>query len=193
MCCSLLSTIRTMSEIEFTTLTREQQKALFKLQQYSTKLHNLLHLATNIKKNTTLLPTNYVASSYSPFQKSDLPREQHWTWNQSNGKISMPLDSNSAVTFRKLNTRKRAGVIDAPSYKVWLFHIQSSSGPDQYFLWCEKGFDGHLNGGVGCGVTTEIGVVYPHKLSMEALSFLHPFTDAGTAKEFGWIKEEKAS
>ena len=174
-------------------LAREQQKALKIFVQYRPKLHSLLHNATHVNRTSPLLNTNFVASSFKSFQKAKLPREQHWVWNQSNAKVSVRIDSQTVLTFRKISPRKRAGVAAAPSFKIWLFHIQNAAQVDQYFLWCEKGEDvlptpqpmispTH-------GISTEIGTIFPQQLSMDSFSFLEPFVDPQTAREFGWIKE----
>ena len=171
------------------TLTPEQKNAYATFMQYKLKLHSLLHLSAMINKDKTLLPTNFVAASYKPFLKANLPREQHWTWNQSNAKVSVRVDDTTLVTFRKINPKKRNGASKAPSFKVWLYQIHTEYDSDQYFLWCEKGVDtalftlpSNFN-----GVSTEIGTIFPQQISIESLSFLHPFTDTQTAIELGWV------
>lgn len=186
-------------------LTPEQQSAFDIFLQYRTNLHGLLHHINAIKSSP--LPTNFVAASYQPFKKSKLPREKHWSWNQSNSKVSITFDEQTII-LRKISPRKRSKVTKStPSYKIWLYHIQAKNLPDQYFLWCEKGVDSNedyeetLNLGLTphysntafptsntiCGgIQTSIGVIYPERISLDSLSFLQPFVDTSTAVELGW-------
>lgn len=164
------------------TLSREQEKALnfFLLHHAETNSDKMFANTKKLKKSAPLLESGFMASSYVPFKKSKLPREKHWAWNQSNSKISVKLqETKTIVTFRKISPRKRFDK-KAPSYKSWLYHIHSQ--PEIYFLWCEKGTEAVVQ-----GISTEIGTIFPHLLSITSLSFLVPFVDEKTAVEFGWI------
>ena len=185
-------------------LTPEQQSAFDIFLQYRSTLHNLLHHINLIKSSP--LPTNFVAASYQPFKKSKLPREKHWSWNQSNSKVSITFDEQTII-LRKISPRKRSKVTKStPSYKIWLYQIQAKNIPDQYFMWCEKGVDTnedyeemlnlthapHVTNTLSSanafcgGIQTSIGVIYPERISLDSLSFLQPFVDSSTAIELGW-------
>ena len=111
------------------------------------------------------------------------------------------------IILRKISPRKRSKVTKStPSFKIWLYHIQSKNHPDQYFLWCEKGVDSNedfeesLNlaltphftnnfpaqNTICGGIQTSIGVIYPERISLDSLAFLQPFVDTSTAVELGW-------
>ena len=126
-----------------------------------------------------ILPTDFIAASPKPFPKSHIPREGHWIWNQSNSKVSVRLNANSIVTLRKINPRKRSGANHAPSYKVWLYHVQDVCKPDTHVIWCEKGIES--------GIKTPIGLIFPDQLCIKDFAFLHPYVDTKLAHEFGWI------
>ena len=167
------------------TLSREQQRAFAVFLQYRAKLHNLVHLSCKVRPKAPLLPTDFIASSYQEFQKANLPREDYWTWNQSNAKVMIKVDAQCTVTLRKVSPIK-LGLECAPSYKIWLYNVCALSSPDQFFLWCEKGEDEIEV--TSNGINTEIGTIFPHQVSLDQLSFLHPFVDKQTAIEFGWCR-----
>src|SRR3990167_8735151 len=104
-----------------------------------------------LNKNSPLLPSGFVAHSHIPFDKTKIPREKFWAWNQSNRKKTVQLTSSMVVTFRKITPRKRYSDQTAPKFKIWVYHCQSLNSPDQYYLWCEKG--------AGGGIETEIGLI----------------------------------
>lgn len=160
-------------------LTPEQEKALNVFKQYKPILNQLVANSGRVKRNGSLLPTDFVATSFAPYKKSKIPREKHWSWNQSNSKVTVQVDEHMGITFRKISPRKRPTTEKAPSYKIWLYHVHTE--PELFFLWCEKGVD-------NCGINTEIGTIFPGDLSMESLSFLHPFVDGETAVAFGWLQ-----
>ena len=156
-----------------------------------------------------MLPTNFVAFSDIPFGKHNLPCENTWVWNQSNGKVVVPLDGNRrSVTIQKMNPRrKKECTTKPPSYKIWIYIITQQNLPDLHFLWCEKGTEpqpgrslnnvcsiqyGNNNLNVKPmqsftgGIATSIGTVYPNQVTTADLSFLRPFMDDTTAVELGW-------
>lgn len=161
-------------------LSKEQQKALQIYFQYKDDFHSLIADSTLFTPDGPLLSTNFVAASWRPFEKL-LPREYGWIWTQSNGKASIVIDEVTVVTLRKLNPRRRASISNEkpPSYKIWLFEVKIKGERSWYLVWCERGVDN--------GIKTEIGLVFPQKLTMEDFAFLYPFTDAQSAMEFGWL------
>ena len=168
-------------------ITKEQQNALTVLVGQLPNFQRLLPSATCLKKNGSLLPTNFMAASYEPIMKTAIPRETYWSWNQSNAKVSVKIDEQTTVTFRKISTKKHSSSQKcAPSSKIWLYEINSLWGLPQFFLWCEKGINS-TNILKKKGVETEIGTIFPEELSAEALSFLRPFVeDDKLAAELGW-------
>ena len=187
------------SEVECAHLSREQKTAMACCLHYIDKLSSLFHYETLLKKNEPLLPSNFVAASLSAFEKSDLPREKHWIWNQSNAKVSVKF-AEATVIFRKISPKKKVGVLKAPSFKIWIFQIEFTHLPEHHFLWCEKGVIGSASDmisqsplvswqkQISCrGVSTEIGTIFPHQLSTQSFSFLLPYVDEKTALELGWM------
>ena len=178
-----------------TELSREQRKAVVHFFQYFPVLDDLIQKSPQINKSTQLFQTNYVSASMHPYQISRLPREPHWTWNQSNAKI-VYQDSNVHVTFKKISPRLRNPEENAPSYKMWLYEIQVPGKMEKYFLWCEKGIETTQNQKVTKkndhsvmmeGIETEIGTIFPQQISIQSLSFLAPYADPATAIELGWL------
>ena len=169
-------------------LPREQQRAIDIYYKHKDNFFSLLDNSERLVADGPILPTNFVATKCQPFEKASLPKEPHWVWTQSNSKISIILDANTVITFRKLNPRKRFGSLRAPSYKIWLYQIQCFGSFDKYFLWCEKGTK-NPQPTEWSGVNTSIGFVFPQNLSIYDLSFLSPFVDQRTAQELGWLNE----
>ena len=174
-------------------LSREQARAF---EQYQTLLgYNFASLQENcqfLKRSFDLLQAGFVAGSDVSFAITKIPKENHWCWNQSNAKITMRVNNETLVTFRKLSPRRRY-FVDAtiPHYKIWIFHTQSNIENERYYLWCETG----VNSGKELesqripkrnGTETEIGLIYPELLTVESLSFLKPFIERDIAKELGW-------
>ena len=190
-------------------LSREQERAY---QQYLFMLtHDFSILQNNgclLRTMSELLPTDFVAGCPFPFLNTKIPKEKHWTWNQSNAKTTVRVNSTNVVTFRKLSPRRRNSVTsdesDVPYYKIWIFHSQSTDqfgnldGNERFYMWCEKGKPQAallgkniiLETGIfskrRTGVKTEIGLVYPELLTAESFSFLKPFVDLDVAQELGW-------
>ena len=164
-------------------MTREQVNAYakFKALYETTDIEQFKSNAQEIKKDAPLLRSGFFAYSNVPFQKTNIPHEQHWAWNQSNAKISVPLHDDKVLTFRKISPRKRYNDNPAPYFKVWLYQVQNPDSTDDYLLWCEKGDDLPST-----GVKTEIGFIFPEQLTTASLSFLKPFVDTETAIELGW-------
>ena len=169
-----------------TALTREQKLAFSVLKQNAQYFDKLVISPQSLHKNGPLLKTNFMAFCHVPIEKTSLPVEDYWCWNQSNSKVQVQLDYFTTVTFRKLSTKKRSFSHEvAPSYKIWLFEIDSRIAESRYFLWCEKGI---------CepeylpqqGVVTEIGIIFPEALCVESFSFLRPFVEENVANELGW-------
>ena len=170
-------------------LSKEQKTALMVLLENMNKIDFNSLLPPNFQKSSSMLPTNYVASSYQAFQIANLPKQKYWSWNQSNAKVTLFLqDLPGRVTLRKVCPRNRGGVPlgnEVPSLKIWLYEIELlPSGEEMFFLWCEKGVENRDN---EFGVPTEIGWVYPAEISVASLSFLSPFVDNELAKELGWL------
>ena len=163
-------------------LTKEQKKAIATLLGYIVHFHALRANAAAIRRDEPMLQTGFIATSYFPFLKTNLPRvPRNWVWNQSNAKVLVELNDKSVVTFRKVSPKKKNSVQEkAPSYKVWLFQVEYKTKQDEYYLWCEKGRE------LGEGVDTEIGTVFPQDVSTESLSFLRVFVEDSTAVELGW-------
>jgi len=103
----------------------------------------------------------------------NLPREEHWMWNQARRSKALNFNNLYIVNFFKLNTRKapRTNTFNFPSYKVWIFHITpSNDNPIFSFYWCERGAaEPQLNGEL-----------------LQQLSFLQPFMNPQSAGEIGW-------
>src|SRR3990167_1145243 len=163
-------------------LPKEQLKALAIFKKYRSQFQNLAVFEQIAHRR--FLPTNFVATSWHPFDKSHLPKEATWDWAQSNSRVRIAIDEQTTVTFRKLNPRRKTNGINPPSYKVWLYEISVNGEKDRYFLWCEKG-SGSLE-----AIVTEIGYIFPQSLSIIDFSFLAPFVDRQTALEFGWIESK---
>ena len=169
-----------------TQMSREQKVAFSILHQHWQNFDGLTQLGSNMKRTAPLLHTNFVASSYYPIEKTNIPCEPYWCWNQSNAKVVVQVDAFTTVTFRKVSTKKKSSsCLPAPSYKIWLFEIDSSAAPSQYFLWCEKGTL-NVETSPRAGVKTEIGTIFPEALSIQSFAFLRPFVEEQVADEFGW-------
>src|SRR3990167_722514 len=179
-----------LSEVMFTPLSslrKEQKIALNVLLQYYTQFKELYREA--LSRNDPLLPTNFVAFSYNPFERLHLPRESHWHWNQSNSKATVQLNNNITVEMIKVNPRKK-GCQPAPSFKLWIYDIKQGDN-FYHFLWCEKGVPpiGNCNTTkvfVEVGVITSIGIVFPERLNISDFAFLSDFVDESTALDLGW-------
>ena len=165
-------------------LKREYQRALSVYQNNRHQLHLVEQNVKLLRANGPLLPTDFIAASRIPFDKNNLPKETHWEWAQSSSRVLVYLDECTFVTFWKVNTRKKnlpeSKLRKPPSLKVWLYEIHSSKEVDQYFVWCEKGHEAR-------GIDTEIGYIFPDKLSISDLSFLAHYVDVSTACELGWF------
>lgn len=86
-----------------------------------------------------LLSTGFKAFSTDPITKYNIPHTCEWTWRQSNGKVLLALSGTDNVTIAKLSPRRTSSATTKqPSYKVWIFEINSENG-NLWFLWCEKG------------------------------------------------------
>ena len=161
-------------------LTKEQQRALDIVSTNLPFLHPIPEQQDRVRADAPLLPTNFIAAWSLPFVNGDLPHREKWFWNQSNSKITMPIDDSTVVVFKKIST-KRLSVSHPrpPHFKVWIYQVHKQNKKPFYFLWCEKGVEG--------GVKTDIGVIFPESISLSSLSFLSPFLDdETTAKELGW-------
>ena len=163
-----------------TELAREQKEALNQFIHLSNRFR---YVQSNISRKQGLLPSGFVLASCSPTKLCEIPREKTWIWNQSNKKITVRLDAFTLVTLRKISPRKKYSNLVAPSFKIWLFHQQTTNQEDRYYMWCEKGVEEYKT---PTGVYTEIGTVYPHQLTIESLSFLKPFAETKLAEELGW-------
>lgn len=171
-------------------LTREQQFAITVFINHRSAIQNLLKSYKYFGKSHPLPKANFVAASQHPFQISKFPREEHWCWNQSNAKITVKVDDSTIITLRKVSPRTRKFQAVLPSYKIWLYEVESPCQPGYHFLWCEKGFEEAVNldeTGLGSfidtGVETEIGIIFPRLVSVESLSFLMPFVNENIARE----------
>ena len=161
-------------------LTREQIRAF---EVFVTHLAGLEKYSCNMYRLNTggpLLETDFIAFSRNPLEKTKIPREKHWSWNQSNAKATVPLHGDGFVTFKKLSPRKRYSNLDAPKLKIWLFHLQTRSF-EGHLLWCEHGPMPERK-----AVETETGVIFLEEVTTTSLSFLMPFVDETTARELGW-------
>ena len=169
-------------------LTREQKNAVKVYVKYAPYLDNLMSTSRAISTEMNMFKTNYVSASAVPYSVSKLPKEMPWTWNQSNAKITVPVDEKTQLVIKKVSPRLRSPLLmgPAPSYKIWVYKVMARNQEDCYFLWCEKGVDTNYDRDM-LGVNTEIGVVFPEVLSADSLSFLLPFVDGNTARELGWL------
>ena len=175
-------------------LTREQKNAIQVYLSYEYSLDQLLPFTEMLHKDSRLLPTNFVAFSYLPIQKSSIPKENSWSWNQSNVKITTAINEYTTLTLKKVSPRKLAGGSGCnPSFKIWLYEIIKNNNK-LYFIWCEKG---HILGSASHtdplvakledGLLTPIGTIFPHKLSLQSFSFLKDFVeDRNLVTELGW-------
>ena len=163
-------------------LPREQQKAIQVFLKNRHQLINLQQNTQNVDKDKALLHTNFIAASLKKFDQTQLPREDAWIWTQSNARAKVTLDASTTITIRKLNPRRRdTSTEKPPSFKIWLYEVDSVTNVPWYFLWCEKGRR-ELD-----GIDTDIGFIFPQYLSILDFSFLHPYVDYEVAKEFGWL------
>ena len=163
-------------------LSREQLRAFNSYLSISKEHFPILQASCyQLTKCGALLPTDFRAGSLFPFEKTSLPREPHWAWNQSNAKVCVRGTNNELVTFIKITPRRRFLDLLAPNFKIWLFHAHYPS-QDLYFLWCEKGLVPPMEN----GISTEIGMVFPEELTLGSLAFLAPFVDPLVARELGW-------
>ena len=173
-----------------TGLTREQQLAIKVFINHRSAMQSLLKTSKHFGKSHPLPAAHFVAASHQPFQISKFPREEHWCWNQSNAKINVKIDDFTTITLRKVSPRTRMFQAVLPSYKIWLFDVESSCLPGYHFLWCEKGIEESIKLEVTTyaetGVETEIGLIFPSLISVESLSFLMPFVNENVAEELGW-------
>ena len=162
-------------------LTREQRNALKVLVENLPNMQTYIPNSDQLQKYGPLLKTNFMAASMTPINKTTLPRQQHWSWNQSNAKVIFDISENTTVTFRKMSTKSNVNSTNTPSCKLWMFEVQSKWQEPIFFLWCEKGADEEP-----IGIDTEIGRIYPERISTESLSFLKPFVEEGVAEQLGW-------
>ena len=169
------------------TLPREQQNAVNVYLKNKNTFQSLLSSSTQVRAEANFLKTGFVAASYQPFEKVNLPRTHDWHWTQSNSKTVVKLED-IQITFRKLNPRRRMKSSKPPSYKVWLFHIQTidNSEHDRYFLWCEKGVTITETE----GISTAIGFIYPQNLCIRDFAFLSQYVEEDIALELGWITDK---
>ena|SRR3990167_610947 len=174
-------------------LTREQQVAISAFMSNRSSMQHILNSSKYFGKNDPIPSTDFVTASYHPYQISKFPREHHWCWNQSNAKVCVKLDDTTIITLRKVSPRSRIFQGGVPSYKLWLFCIESTLMPEYNFIWCEKGIE-ETNKVVqvndvnrhDIGISTEIGTIFPSLISIESLSFLLPFVNENLACELGW-------
>ena len=171
----------TILSLPMPNLSREQVKAYNFYSRISREDPSILQNKwLRVRKNSAMLPTDFYAGNAIPIEKTSLPRESHWAWNQNNAKICVKGSDGELVTFIKITPRKRYFGMSAPNFKIWLFHATYPSH-DFYFLWCEKGAAPEAN-----GISTEIGMVYPEELTLTSFAFLAPFVDPFLARELGW-------
>ena len=162
-------------------LKKEQKKALSVFFDNIHHFHRFLNKRSSLGRHASLLPSGFIATSFQPFLISNLPRGTHWQWNQSNRKVTICVESEIFVTFRKLCVKRKYSTSpesDAvPSFKIWIFEVEYGEfASSQYLLWCEKGL----------GIETDIGTIFPENVSTGDLSFLKPFMDQFQAEELGW-------
>lgn len=173
-------------------LSPEQQNAFNVLVKHLVRFSSIERLCYRPKE---MFPTGYVACTNFPLTKENLPVDDSWVWNQSNAKVTVPLDASRTVAIQKMNPRKRRNGPSAPSYKLWIYVISELKEKDLYILWCEKGVVGYLPKiyadskpeSYTYGVATSIGIIYPGEITIEDLSFLSDFTDCVTATTLGWL------
>src|SRR3990167_826981 len=163
---------------ENSALTKEQKVAYSVLQQNWQNIDKLLMGSQTLKRNGPLLKTNFVGFSFYPIEKTTIPVDNYWCWNQSNAKVSVQIDMFTTITFRKVSTKKKSSsTLPAPSFKIWLFEIESMISASKYFIWCEKGVTEQMDYIPHKGVYTEIGTIFPEALNINNFSFLRPFVE----------------
>merc|ERR1712137_89634 len=78
-----------------------------------------------------------------PVSLPDIPREEHWKWNQTKSRVEVLLPGfELPALLLKLTARKRGHFsLPVPSYKLWLCTIpECESLPEAITVsWCEKG------------------------------------------------------
>ena len=170
-------------------LTREQHAAITVFINNRERMQQLLQTSPYFAKQHPLPETNFINASYFPYQIAQLPRGNCWCWNQSNAKTTVRIDEATVVTLRKISPRSRScGNGNVPSCKMWVYHVESNM-QEYHFMWCEKGFEVpvHSECWNESGIVTEIGIIFPERISVESLSFLMPFVNETLAGELGWL------
>merc|ERR1712000_226925 len=167
-------------------LSREQHRALCILQDNLAKESDLI-LSCDVFSG--MFETGFVGFSSVPLNNNNLPRETGWAWNQSSAKAVVPVNGSNVATFYKLNVRKRRSCTIPPSYKLWVYTVESSEKGERYFLWCEKGLSNCRSFTIGKPIPTS-KIPPPHSLTqhmnmnnpidcvslhLEDLKFLMPF------------------
>ena len=172
-------------------LSKEQKKALSVFSKNCPNFSKLVN-KVSLQKDSPLLPTGFITISSIPIKIADLPRDNYWSWNQSNGRTIVNIvDAN--ITIRKVTSRIRTSFDTAkssPSFKIWIFDVKYKSKMPIYFLWCEKGgLESPEEKAIieYPGVVTAIGTIHPEAISLQSLSFLKCFTDIDVAEELGWV------
>src|SRR3990167_2127851 len=176
-------------------LTREQQVAISIFIKQRNNMDHLLRTSKYLGKHHPIPAVNYVTASFHPYQISKLPREQHWCWNQSNAKVTINVDDCTFVTLKKISPRSRnCHQGNVPSYKIWLYQVETTFMPEYHFVWCEKGIEQDIYSpcanNFDCsvsGISNEIGTIFPSLISVESLAFLTPFVSGSVATELGWL------
>ena|SRR3990167_2951782 len=117
--------------------------------------------------------TDYIGFSWNEI---DLKGAKEWRWNQSISNVAFWLNAGTKVFIYKLNSRKKKGASDIPSFKTWMYriHFNNSERPAYYGVWCEKG--------------TELPAAFiePSTITLADLSFLKPFINEDLAADFNW-------
>ena len=188
----------------------EQKQALEILKESLLCLSELPELRS---RPSSLFETGYIAYSRTlQFTKDNLPGERGWSWNQSNGRIRIPLGDSRVVCMYKLNPRKKRHQPTPPSYKLWIFSIYKEGEREMDVLWCEKGistsddfivleYPSHKKRNStsappstrSCSTPEDTTKVKSdddkdsHIGSIEEYAFLAPFVDHDVAFEFGWL------
>ncbi len=124
----------------FAMYTREQSDAFRVLEANINCFHDLR--VDQITEKPLL--TGYMGFFTVKIDKSNLPRENSWNWNQSNKKIEKlyGLSNRTRVVLQKFNARsKNSDTRRSAGQKLWLYTIFNTENNKfvASFVWCEKG------------------------------------------------------
>ena len=189
-----------------TSISREQQTALNMLLQYLPEWQD----SFSNEIDFDMITQNTFVFSDEPF--AGLPQAEEWSWNKSNGVITVQLEEGMVVELQKMNARKKYST-PIPTLKIWLYKVgEATKSAHLFAFWCEIGFDSKRNKKFSIpsnintntpttttasdlAKTNEPPVSKETKeeestepdFSIKDFNFLAPFADPDVAMEFGWV------